>query len=639
MIRFLAASFVAALMAYCAPAYAACTGSGACVLSDNGTVQSPYSITRVLSPLDYGAKCDATTVNSASVTISSGAAALTVTGASFALADVGKTISVYGAGAAGANLVTTISAYTSATQVTLAANASTSLAGVGGVVSYGTDDSTAITNWAAAIVSGSDAVLPNSACLFNSAVAFPNVNYWTIRGTGEQSQLLYSGATTTGNILTFGDMTNGASCSSKGMQIKNFRAMSNTTMTSGSGVAFGHLCETEIQNFRAGADLDGANSNWFNAVQFYGGNTIHMRGYSFRGSNIAEIISGDGSNQFTDMYQTQGKISHSTVGLNIAGRVGGFTIDQTDILLSVTNVLIDQSQQATANNQIFFGSGVAVDATSAAGVGFRISDAGGANSFLNLAGTWLASAVAGSGSQGVCLLIDSGSAFTIQASDLIVTNCHNDGIQNNSTSSIINISSGYFYLNTGYGINNTVANTNISVSGRFRSNTAGDTNGVKSVLAFDNGLNAIFSTVTGSVKLGASGSCGIWLGTAQMQPGDPAAGSAGCTYNAGSTTAPFQIVNAVQFQANGTTPTNTGTCAITTQSGGSTAGRFVANGACAGGTLIFSMPTAAHGWVCDTHDLTTPADAMNQTATTTTSVTFTGSMANSDVMVFHCLGY
>ena len=39
------------------------------------------------------------------------------------------------------------------------------------------------------------------------------------------------------------------------------------------------------------------------------------------------------------------------------------------------------------------------------------------------------------------------------------------------------------------------------------------------------------------------------------------------------------------------------------------------------------------------HDETTPADLMNQTAHTTNSVTFTGTMANADVVVFKCLGF
>lgn len=83
---------------------------------------------------------DGITINSASVSITSGTDALTVVGASFTAADVGKRIVVPGAGAAGATLHTTIDGFTSSTQVSLANNASTTLTAVAASVTYGTDD-------------------------------------------------------------------------------------------------------------------------------------------------------------------------------------------------------------------------------------------------------------------------------------------------------------------------------------------------------------------------------------------------------------------------------------------------------------------------------------------------------------------
>ncbi len=90
----------------------------------------------------------------------------------------------------------------------------------------------------------------------------------------------------------------------------------------------------------------------------------------------------------------------------------------------------------------------------------------------------------------------------------------------------------------------------------------------------------------------------------------------------------------------GSTPTASGSCSVNTQTGGNTAGTFKANGACAAGTVILTFAaTAANGWACDAHDQTTTADAMNQTASSTTSVTFTGSMVSLDVVAFKCAAY
>ena len=94
-------------------------------------------------PEDYGALGDGREVNG-TVSITSGAAVLTVTGGNFTAADVGKHCLVPGAGTAGGLLTTTISAYTSATQVTLAANASTTVSAVATSAHVATNDSTAV---------------------------------------------------------------------------------------------------------------------------------------------------------------------------------------------------------------------------------------------------------------------------------------------------------------------------------------------------------------------------------------------------------------------------------------------------------------------------------------------------------------
>lgn len=77
--------------------------------------------------------CDSDLLGNAAITlagaasITSGAAVLTVVGAGFASTDVGRSVTVIGAGAGATDLVTTISVYTSATQVTLANTAGTTV--------------------------------------------------------------------------------------------------------------------------------------------------------------------------------------------------------------------------------------------------------------------------------------------------------------------------------------------------------------------------------------------------------------------------------------------------------------------------------------------------------------------------------
>jgi hypothetical protein len=90
----------------------------------------------------------------------------------------------------------------------------------------------------------------------------------------------------------------------------------------------------------------------------------------------------------------------------------------------------------------------------------------------------------------------------------------------------------------------------------------------------------------------------------------------------------------------GSPPLTTGsTCtAIGTQVGGNTAGRLVAT--CAGQTLVLTFATTApNGWACKASDQTTVADTMNQTASSTTTATLTGTTVAGDTISFQCQGY
>jgi hypothetical protein len=90
--------------------------------------------------------------------------------------------------------------------------------------------------------------------------------------------------------------------------------------------------------------------------------------------------------------------------------------------------------------------------------------------------------------------------------------------------------------------------------------------------------------------------------------------------------------------ATGAAPTLTGTCTTGTQVGGNTAGSFAAT--CVAQTVIATFAfTAPHGYVCDFNDLTTPADSIKQTASSTTSCTATGTTVAADVISFHAVAY
>jgi hypothetical protein len=103
----------------------------------------------------------------------------------------------------------------------------------------------------------------------------------------------------------------------------------------------------------------------------------------------------------------------------------------------------------------------------------------------------------------------------------------------------------------------------------------------------------------------------------------------------GNLKAPALISSGTKFTASG--------CSNSTTVGGSTAGTFASGttGVC---TVIITMAgatgiTAPTGWACFANDMTTTADKINQTASSVTTATISGTTASGDVISFGCIGY
>lgn len=125
--------------------------------------------------------------------ITSGTNILTSASGLFTAAHVGKTIEVSGAGVAGARLVTTIAGFTSSTQVTLTANASTTVGGAGKNIFWGTDDTAAIQLAINTCYStpGGEVWAPNGIYMLNGALQT------SVSGTNPNSQLYIPSGTDT----------------------------------------------------------------------------------------------------------------------------------------------------------------------------------------------------------------------------------------------------------------------------------------------------------------------------------------------------------------------------------------------------------------------------------------------------------
>ena len=99
-------------------------------------------------------------------------------------------------------------------------------------------------------------------------------------------------------------------------------------------------------------------------------------------------------------------------------------------------------------------------------------------------------------------------------------------------------------------------------------------------------------------------------------------------------------LNGTAYVSAGTTFTSTAGCSETSLTGGATAGFFLAGATnCTTTVKMGHSATAPNGWACSVWDTTTTADVMKETASTTTTVTFSGTVAPSDKIIFGCIGF
>lgn len=103
------------------------TASTALPITVSVTQTSTATYKHMIAEVQFSATNGEISPATVNVSITSGTATLTAASSLFTAADIGRTVRIYSAGAGGTDLDTTISAYTSATQVTLANNASTTV--------------------------------------------------------------------------------------------------------------------------------------------------------------------------------------------------------------------------------------------------------------------------------------------------------------------------------------------------------------------------------------------------------------------------------------------------------------------------------------------------------------------------------
>lgn len=229
-------------------------------ITDKRVIRRELPGTTTITPEAYGAVGNARQFLNATITTGTAILTSAAGGATFTSGDVGRTVVIRGAGADGGAaglLQTTVLTFTSATQVTLAANATATVSGVEAWI--GTNDTTALQNCLNALTYGQTMYLdPTKTYLHNALLTV------TVKGTGISGR---------GQLIRSLQTVGGVKVSADDCQISDItiRCPSNLRQTNydGAGLSFYTCNNTVARNvYVLGSGVGGL--LWYGATSFYG---------------------------------------------------------------------------------------------------------------------------------------------------------------------------------------------------------------------------------------------------------------------------------------------------------------------------------------------------------------------------------
>ena len=366
-----------------------------------------------------------------------------------------------------------------------------------------TDDTAALSNWAASLGPGVLGVLPAGTCVFRSPLSIV-ANGFGIRGSGEfTTTLQYAGANTTPDIITIGNTASGA----YDFSLAEFTITSATKMTAGTAI---HIVDGQrfslTNGVIEGQDNSQSANNLWNGIWFDKIDTGRWYGGQAEAQNVAVQINGQaGSGPKADLFMAGQKIGGANIGVLVGGAFGGLYLDSEDIISNGVDLKVDDSLAAEGNREIFVGPTVALD-TATSGDNVYVNDGLSSGATLHL-DAWVATGPA------ACVHVAKWGGGNVSIGGPVLMNCVS-GLQVDDASANIAVSAEtQIHNNNGYGVNATVPTTRLRVLGQLYANTSGGLNanaaaspiGVAGPLQLGKtpvaGLPACSSSISGAIEV------------------------------------------------------------------------------------------------------------------------------------------
>lgn len=328
-------------------------------------------------------------------------------------------------------------------------------------------DDTAMTNWLAVLTPTLGGYAPAGTYNFTAAKTLPLLNDISINGdSARQTAFQYTGGSTTIDLWTVGDGTN----SYTGWSLTGFRFDSTTVMTGGAALHLKRMQKgNQLFDIDAGVFTQTTKHLW-NGIWLDNVNVFKYTRFNIQVQNEGLMMNGSASSdEGSDIFLDDGVITDcGSIAYHVGGGQGGVYFGKVLAFGNGTNFQVDNALVTRKNREIFFSDLCIGDGC--VNYNLYIDDTLTADSPIAINGPMASAGLSGSGGVGINIYVKSWPEGRITVGPGQLYNATSDGMRVDDSTCVISISPArHIFNNGGYGINATVATTNIYNDARYQS--------------------------------------------------------------------------------------------------------------------------------------------------------------------------
>ena len=333
-----------------------------------------------------------------------------------------------------------------------------------------TNDDVAMTNWLAALTTGSCGYIPAGTYIFTNPKIAPLLNNISLKGDGSRSTVfLYNGTNLTSDLITVGNGTT----SLTGWSFSGFRVDSAVVLTGGAGLRVRRM-QNSSNFFDVDAGLLSGPRNLWDGIWLDNVNVCRYTYGNFSVQNGGLKMNGSASNdEGSDIYLDNLAATYCGIGYWVGGGQGGVYFGKTLAFGNGTNYQIDNGLAARKNREMLFSSHCISDGCT--NYGIYVNDTLTSNAPMSIDAFVGSAGLIGSGGAGINIYIKSWPNGRITMGPGQLFNAVSHGLEIDDVSCYVDIDPArHIFNNGGWGIYAPTFTNLINFTGRAWQNTLGN---------------------------------------------------------------------------------------------------------------------------------------------------------------------